>query len=229
MLELLIVSLSSVWLGVLTSISPCPLATNITAITFISKDIQAPRRAVFTSLFYSLGRSFVYVIISAAVVYSLINTPTLSYWLQKYMNMALGPILIVVGMFLLEMISFNFSQNFLNLNIEKIASKGGFLTAILIGIIFALSFCPVSAAIFFGSLLPISIKYHSVILLPFIYGFGTALPVIICGVMLAFGGNAISKFFNKMTSFESYARKITAVLFIVVGIYFTLKFTICVI
>jgi threonine/homoserine/homoserine lactone efflux protein len=93
----------------------------------------------------------------------------------------------------------------------------------LLGIIFALTFCPLSAALFFGSLIPLAVDGKSSVMMPSVYGLGTALPVIAFSLVMVFSVKSIGKFFAKLTQIEKWARKLTAVVFIGAGIYLLLK------
>lgn len=215
---------TAVWLGILTSISPCPLATNIAAVSYIGKQVTDIRRVILSGVVYSVGRMITYLAIGAIVVAGLLSIPSVSNFLQRYMIMIIGPILIVAGMFLLELIGSGLSGPSVGNTAEKIAGKGGVLGAGILGIIFALSFCPVSAALFFGSLIPLAINHESVILLPSLYGIGTGLPVLAFALLIAVSAKSVGYLFNKITVFELWARRITGLIFIIVGIYLTLKY-----
>ena len=217
---------TALWLGILTSISPCPLATNIAAISFIGKRVDNPRIVLLSGLFYTLGRMAAYIAVGMIVVIGILSIPGMSYFLQNYMNRVLGPILIIVGLILLEVIKvvfFNAPDS--GGRLQSMVERSGIWGAGLIGIVFALSFCPVSAALFFGSLIPLSVGVGSSIIYPSIYGIGTGLPVIVFATLVAFGTGAIGKIFNRLSQFERWARRVTAVIFIVVGIYFFIFYT----
>jgi cytochrome c biogenesis protein CcdA len=220
--EFFFAALSALWLGILTSISPCPLATNIAAVSFIGRRIGRTRVVFLTGLLYTLGRILAYVALGSLLVTSVLSIPQLAYFLQKYMNKILGPILIFVGMILLELISINISGPGLSERMQKRVEILGIWGAALLGIVFALSFCPTSAALFFGSLIPLAVKYKSGFTLPALYGLGTGLPVLLFAVLIAFGAQSVGKAFNKLTQFECWIRRITGVIFIVIGIYFCL-------
>jgi cytochrome c biogenesis protein CcdA len=222
--DLHIIMGTAAWLGILTSISPCPLATNIAAVSFIARRIERPRAALVTGLLYAVGRSAVYIALGALLVASVLAAPGVSHWLQKYMNKLLGPVLILVGMVLLGLISLPAGKGGWGARISQRVQDWGIWSGLALGIVFALSFCPSSAALFFGSLVPLSIKAESSLLLPGIYGVSTALPVIVFAVLIAFGAQAVGKAFNRITAFEVWARRITGVLFIVIGVYFSLRF-----
>jgi len=222
MSELFLGALSALWLGILTSISPCPLATNIAAVSFIGRRIGRTRVVFLTGLLYTLGRMLTYVVLGIFLVTSVLSVPQVSYLLQKYMNKILGPILIFVGMILLELIRFDVSGPGLSDKMQKRVELCGIWGAGLLGILFALSFCPISAALFFGSLLPLAVKCESGFALPALYGFGTGLPVFLFAVLIAFGVQSVGKAFNKLTQFEWWIRRITGGTFIVIGIYFCL-------
>lgn len=213
---------SALWLGILTSISPCPLATNIAAMSYIGKKVEQPSLVFWTGLFYTLGRMLTYLILGTLLVSSLLSIPQLSFFLQKYMNKILGPVLIVTGMFLLELLSMDFGESRFSQWVKERAETWGVWGAGALGMVFALSFCPVSAALFFGSLIPLAIKFQSGFILPSIYGVGTALPVVVFALLLAGGMHSISRVFQCLTQVEWWARNITGAVFIIVGVYYCL-------
>ena len=138
--------------------------------------------------------------------------------------MILGPMLIIAGMFLLDLISFNLSGTGMSETAQRYADKGGVWGAGILGVIFALSFCPVSAALFFGSLIPLAVNQESTILLPSLYGIGTGLPVLAFAVLIAVSAKSVGVIFNKLTVFELWARRVTGIIFIAVGLYLSLKY-----
>ncbi len=214
---------SALWLGILTSISPCPLATNIAAISYVSRNLGQSWQTVVSSLVYTLGRVFAYSILGALVVASLLSAPGLAVWLQKYLNLFLGPLLVVVGMILLGLIELPIrsGQGVQRLRVKF--EKLGMVGAGLLGILFALSFCPVSAALFFGSLIPLAVKNDSSLILPAIYGVGTGVPVLVFAILLVFGKESFSTFFKQVTSAETWLRRITGGSILAVGIYITVQ------
>ena len=223
--NIFLASMSALWLGILTSISPCPLATNIAAISFIGRHIEKTKLAFLSGILYTLGRMISYIIIGIIIVKSILTIPFVANFLQKYMNIILGPILIIAGLILLEVIQINFSRvSGLSEKTQSKIKRMGIWGAFLLGVIFALTFCPISAALFFGSLIPLAVKYNSVIFLPSLYGVGTALPVISFAILLAISTQLVAKTFNKITQIEFWARKITAVLFILIGIFLCLRY-----
>lgn len=210
---------TAMWLGLLTSISPCPLATNIAAISYIGKQVDQPRRVFAAGLFYTIGRALTYVLVGALVVASLLSAPVASTWLQVYLNKLLGPVLIIVGMFLLELLKApSFGSSGSTALQARLATKGLWGAGAL-GMLFALSFCPTSAALFFGSLVPLSLKWQSSIVLPTIYGIGTAVPVFAFALVVVAGARSVDRLFRRISSLELWARRITGTIFIAVGIY----------
>jgi len=212
--------ISALWLGILTSISPCPLATNIAAISFLSKKIVHPRAVFISGFSYTLGRMFSYAGLGFIIISSLLSVPAAANFLQKYMNKAFGPILILTGLFLLDAFKFNIpSFSFSEKHQNRLAGSGAG-GAFVLGLIFALVFCPISAALFFGSLIPLALKFQLGTVLPFIYGFGTGLPVLLFAFVIALGVTSLKPWFNRLTKLEYYMRKITGVVFILVGLYY---------
>lgn len=212
------------WLGFLTSISPCPLATNVAAISFIGKRVGSRRAVLLTGLLYTLGRSLVYVALGAALVASLLSAPDVSHFLQKYMNRFLGPILIVIGMLLLRLIAVPMPNTGASQKWGERIEPWGVWGGLVLGVVFALSFCPVSAGLFFGSLLSLAIQQESRVLIPTLFGVGTAVPVIVFAAIIAFGAGALGQAYGKVTQFEKYARVVTGVLFIGIGVYYSLTY-----
>ncbi|MCP4567104.1 MAG: sulfite exporter TauE/SafE family protein [FCB group bacterium] len=206
----------------LTSISPCPLATNIAAISYISKRVGNTRAVFLSGALYTLGRMLAYMIVGAVLVAGILSVPEISQFLQKYMNRLLGPILIVAGMFMLELISFAGSGSGVGEKMKGAVERSGIWGAFLLGAVFALSFCPLSAALFFGSLIPLAVKHESTVILPLIYGLGTGLPVLVFAALIAGGAHYVGGLFNAITRWELWARRITGTIFILVGLYYTL-------
>ena len=217
----LLAAATAAWLGILTSISPCPLATNLVAISFISRNVATPGRVFWTGMLYTLGRTLTYAALGALLVGSVLSIPQVSMALQYWMNRLLGPILIVVGMFLLDLLRLNFSTSLMSNSLQQRAQSWGTWGAGLLGMIFALSFCPVSAALFFGSLIPLSLKADSPVVLPALYGIGTGLPVALFAIGLAAGVQSLSAALNRLGEIERWARRATGAVFIAVGIYYT--------
>lgn len=216
--------LSALWFGILTSISPCPLATNITAISFVGRRTGSHRGVLVSGLLYTVGRALVYMAIGVLLVMSLLSAPTVSLTLQTWMNKLLGPILILVGMVMLGLLRFNLRGRGMSEGLQQRVERWGLLGALALGCLFALSFCPVSATLFFGSLLPLAVKHESGVLLPFVYGIGTALPVVVFALILAFGARWLGKAFERVTQIEQWVRWLTGFIFIGVGIYMSLVY-----
>ena len=211
---------SALWLGILTSISPCPLATNIAAVSFLSKEINHPRAVLLSGIFYTTGRMIAYGALGMIIITSLVSVPLAANFLQKYMNKILGPLLFIVGLFLLDVIRFNISGLALSKEKQESLARSGLKGAFVLGVLFALAFCPISAALFFGSLIPLALNSKIGIILPFFYGIGTGLPVLLFSVFIALGVKSASHWFHKVTKIEIYARKATGIIFILVGLYY---------
>jgi cytochrome c-type biogenesis protein len=213
---------SAIWLGILTSISPCPLASNIAAISFVSRKVHRTRDVFLSGALYTLGRALAYVALGLLLMAGLAAMDEVSRFLQKYMNQILGPVLILVGMILLELINLKLPGSGISGRMEERVDRWGVWGAGLLGSLFALSFCPISAALFFGSLIPLALQNESGIILPAVYGFGTGLPVFLFAILIALGARSVGKAYGRIASFEKWARRITGSIFIGVGIYYCL-------
>lgn len=209
-------------LGLLTAVSPCPLATNITAIGFIGKDIESHHRIFVNGLLYALGRVLVYTALGFILI-PILREGASMFAVQKvvakYGEMLLAPVLIVVGVYMLGV--FRLKLPMLNVGSDKLKQRSrGAWGALLLGVLFALAFCPTSGVFYFGMLIPMSAAESGGYLLPVVYAIATGLPVIIVAWILAYSVARLGKFYNRMQVFERWFRKVVAVLFIGVGVYY---------
>ena len=208
----------ALWFGILTSISPCPLATNVAAVSFITRKTGNFRGTAWSGIMYCAGRMFAYTVIGLLVTRSLFAVPTVSFFLQKYLNLFLGPLLIIIGMFLLEILEFHLNGAKFTEKLQQRLKDGSMVSNFLLGAVFALTFCP---ALFFGSLIPLAVKLNDTILPAVVFGFGTALPVILVTAFLASGIRSVGVMFNKITQIEQWVRGGTGGLIIIIGVYLT--------
>lgn len=214
--------LSALWLGLLTAGSPCTIATNVAAISLISGNQRGRAHSLLVSLLYTLGRSAAYVILGALITTGLTASDRMARLLQRYMNDALGPLLILLGLILLGWISSPISLNLASRRLQEKATNHGLIWALPIGMCFALSFCPISAALFFGALLPLALHHSSILTLPVCFGIGTALPVLLFAGVITFASSRLSTLFDRFRGIERYLRATTAIVFILIGIRYTL-------
>ena len=211
--------LSAFLLGLLTAISPCPMATNITAIGFIGRDLEIKKRVFYKGLIYTLGRTIAYSGL-AIVLFIGADQFQISSFFQLYGERIIGPFLIVVGIFMLGIVKISFpGLTLFSQKLEK-KNKWNFRNVLLLGIIFALAFCPYSGVLYFGMLIPMSIGSAKGLILPVVYAIATGIPVIIISWLLAFTISGIGKFYSTLKEVEFWMRRIIAVLFIGVGVYY---------
>ena len=214
--------ISALVLGLMTAISPCPLATNITAVGFISKDIKDRNRVFVNGLLYTLGRAISYTTI-ALVIYFGADQFKFSGFFQIYGEKILGPLLVIIGLFMFDVIKIKFpGMSGLTSKMEA-KTKWGYLDAILLGMVFALAFCPYSGVLYFGMLIPMTVASASGLYLPFVFALATGIPVIIFAWILAYTVSGIGTAYNKIRTFEIWFRRVIAVLFILVGIYYMVR------
>lgn len=211
------------FIGLMTAMSPCPLATNITAIAYVSRKLEDSRHTLLVGLLYAAGRTAGYVAIAAAIVYAGLNVQAISFFLQDYGEMILGPLLLVLGILMLDIIDIPLpgGGNHLTTLMETYSEKG-FVGSFILGFLFALSFCPFSAVLFFGMLIPIALKTGDALLIPAVFGIATALPVIVVSVLLARGVGQAARFMQRVQSVEFWVKKGVAVVFIGIGCYLIL-------
>ena len=215
-------ALTAFLLGLITAISPCPLATNIAAIGFISKNIEERNRIFYKGLLYTAGRILAYTVLGIILI-CILREGASAFGIQKAVakwgELLVGPLLLVIGLFMLFGHRLNLPKFGFDGNGEKIAKKGGW-GAFLLGVLFAMAFCPSSGVLYFGMLIPMSVTASAGWLLPVIYAVATALPVLIVAWIFAFSVQNIGKFYGKIQTIQKWLNLIVGVLFIAVGIYY---------
>ncbi len=206
-------------LGLLTAISPCPLATNITAIGYISKDVVDRKRVFINGMVYTLGRAFSYTLL-AVILFIGADQFKVSGWFQQYGEKIIGPLLVVIGIFMTGLLKINFPA--LTSLTGRFQKKGiqGYWEALLLGVVFALAFCPYSGVLYFGMLIPITISSASGLYLPVVFAIATGIPVIIFAWLLAYTVSGVGKFYTGIKKVEVWFRRIISGIFIVIGIYY---------
>ena len=245
MVTYLLYGAAALYLGVLTSISPCPLATNIAAISYIGRKVEDPRMVIHAGLLYTLGRCVLYLALAGLLTTTALSIPAVSLFLQKYTHLVLGPVFLLLGMFLVGLITVTSGGTIMSERMQKRVDAMGIWGALLLGILFAISFCPTSAAWFFGLLtlvmgseagaitsvlakvgitLPAASLPAGAVVLPLIYGIGTALPVIVVAFLLAYSAQSVGKTYNVLSKVEWWARMTTGWVFILIGVWFSLKY-----
>lgn len=211
-------------LGLMTAISPCPLATNITAIGYISKDIEDKRKVFLNGILYTVGRAFTYTGLGLLFYFGA-NQFQIAGFFNKYGERFLGPLLIIIGLVMLNVIRVKLPGT--GILGEKVVAKnrmGSSLSSFLLGVVFSLAFCPYSGVLYFGMLIPITVSSASGLYLPLVFALGTGLPVIIFAWFIAFTISGIASLYNKIKLFELWFRRGISVLFIITGLYYSYLF-----
>jgi cytochrome c biogenesis protein CcdA len=217
--------IAAFFIGLMTAISPCPLATNITAIAYISKRIDNSRHTLLTGFVYTLGRMAAYIAVASAIVFFGMNIQIVALTLQHYGEQLLGPFLVLCGLYLLDIFHFDrlpggdWFSGFTSGISARLADKG-YMGAFLLGVIFALSFCPFSAVLFFAMLIPLAIGAGDPVIIPAVFALATGLPVIIISYLLVRGVGKCTGIVQKIGAAERWIRRAVAVIFIVVGVYY---------
>lgn len=211
--------LTAFLIGVLTSISPCPLATNITALAYLSKDIKDSKRTIYNSFVYTLGRAFTYTVLVLLISFGLSSFDVANIF-QGWGDKVLGPILILIGLIMLDILKLNLSKGKATEKIEKWVEGKGYLGSFLLGAFFALAFCPYSGVMFFGMLIPLAISSNIPIFLSLGFSLGTSIPVIIFAILLSISIQKMSRVFNRVKDIEVVIRKVIGGVFVLVGIYY---------
>lgn len=214
-----IAPLAAFFIGLMMAMSPCPMATNITAIAAVSRKAGDKRKTMLFGLVYTLGRIFTYVAIAAVIVWIGVSTQSVSLALQNGGEIFLGPLLIIIGILLTGKIRFpSFTNKGLNKLKESLAGKG-IMGSFALGAVFALAFCPFSAVLFFGMLIPLAVVAGDALIIPSIFAFATGIPVIIFSLILSFGLSRLNSAMKKIDLIDIWSRRVVSAVFIIIGIY----------
>jgi cytochrome c biogenesis protein CcdA len=212
----------AVGLGMLTTISPCPLATNIAAMSFLGRRVGEGRAVLLPGLLYTAGQVVAFVGLGWAIAAGLSARNQVSAFLQSYVTRLLGPVLVLAGAAILGLLRPAASISLAGAKLQERARRGGAVWAAALGFLLALSFCPGTAAIFFGGLVPLALSQRSALALPLLYGLGAAVPVAGMAVAISLGPGAIGKAFGRLTQVQRWAGIVSGAVFILVGVYYSL-------
>ena len=214
---------TAIILGLMTAISPCPLATNISAIGIISRDLKDNKRVFINGLVYTLGRAISYTGL-ALIIFFGASKMNVSMLFQGWGEKLLGPVMILIGLFMLDVIKIKLPG--ISGLTDKIGekSKGSYWSTLLLGMAFALAFCPYSGVLYFVMLIPMTVASASGLYLPVLFAIATGLPVIIFAWLLAYAVGNVGKLYNRIKVFELWFRRVVSVIFIGVGVYYVIIF-----
>jgi cytochrome c biogenesis protein CcdA len=216
--------IAAFFIGLMTAISPCPLTTNITAIAYISRKMGDNKQTILLGILYTLGRTITYAGLASFIVYVGLNMQQIALLLQSYGEKLIGPVLIFTGLVMLEMVKLDFGMG--GGRTEKLRetlAEKGYIGGFLLGALFALAFCPFSAVLYFGMMIPLALKAHDGIIIPSVFALATGLPVIIASVILTQSLTKLGHYVGKIQKIEIIARKAAAIVFILAGAYYLVQ------
>ncbi|MFH1307187.1 MAG: aromatic aminobenezylarsenical efflux permease ArsG family transporter [Candidatus Micrarchaeota archaeon] len=220
--------LAAFFIGLMAAISPCPLATNITAIAYISKNLEGGTKIILSGLSYTFGRMLAYVSIAALIVYFGMNVMGISMLLQSNAELLLGSLLLISGLVMLEYIKLGSlklgGQGFEKMK-EQLVQKGYF-GSFALGFLFAMAFCPFSAVLYFGMLIPLALNASDAIFIPASFSLATGLPVLVAALAFTQGASMIGKYLGKIQMVEKGVRKFAGMVFVLAGIYYLIQLVI---
>jgi len=216
--------IAAFFIGLMNSISPCTLTTNITAVAYVSKRVGNEKNALLTGVMYALGRMLAYTAIASGIVYLGLEIQFISIFLQEYGYVLLGPFLVLTGLLMLGHINLGFlSAPTPSRKLQERLSRNGYIGGFLLGMVFSLAFCPISASFFFLMLIPLAIETGDAVILPAVFGLGTVLPVLFLSLILVVSAHRLGEAMHMMRIIEIWTRRITAVIFILAGAYLILQ------
>jgi cytochrome c-type biogenesis protein len=213
--------IAAFFIGLMTAISPCPLTANIAAIAYISRKMGDNKQTILLGVLYTLGRIITYAGLASIIVYVGLNTQQIALFLQSYGERLIGPVLIFTGLVMLEVVRLDFGVGGKRMEkLRETLAEKGYAGGFLLGALFALAFCPFSAVLFFGMMIPLAIKAHDGIIIPSVFALATGLPVIIASIILAQSLTKLGLYVGRIQQIEKIVRKTAAIIFILAGTYY---------
>lgn len=215
-------AVTALLLGLLTAISPCPLATNIAAIGYLSKEITDRRKIFIDGLLYTLGRIIAYTLLGAVLI-TVLRQGASIFSIEKvfgrWSEVLIAPAMILIGLFMLFGNRLNLSGFGFNTGKAGPALRGRW-KPLLLGALFAMAFCPTSGIFYFGMLIPMSAAESGGYMLPALFAAATGLPVAAVAWVLAYSAAGIGRFYGRIRVMQLWLNRIVALLFIATGIYY---------
>lgn len=208
--------------GLLVALSPCTIAANITAITYITEGSK--RKSIISrGLVYVLGRTIAYILLGV-LLYFFVDGIAFGQWLQLNFGKILGPLFIVLGLLLLDVIHLHFlADKCVNrFNMSSIKKKSW--SPLLAGVLMAYAFCPYSGALYFGAMVPLMFTTSLSVYIPMAFALGSALPLIPIILVISGGLEKLSELKEKHSNVEKWIRRAIALLFIIAGCMFVYEY-----
>jgi cytochrome c-type biogenesis protein len=216
--------IAAFFIGLMTAISPCPLTTNVTAVAYISRKMGDNKQTVALGVLYTLGRTITYAGLASLIVYAGLNTQQIALFLQAYGEKLIGPLLIFTGLVMLEVVKLDFGAGGDRMErLRETLAEKGYAGGFLLGALFALAFCPFSAVLYFGMMIPLALKAHDGVIIPSVFAIATGLPVILASIVLAQSLTRLGQYMGKIQQIERWTRKTAAIIFILAGVYYALQ------
>ncbi len=215
---------SALFLGILASIAPCALTSNIAAIAYVNERLSSPLRTVLAGAAYTAGRVATYAIAGSAIF--IFGTTILERFedFQVIDNLAMGFFFIVVGAMILDVIKpdLSFGYTLRGRFIDRFPG-GGIAGAFGLGAVFSLAFCPYVGGLFFGVLMPLALNSGDLGLgLPLVFGLGTGLPVLAFATLVALGVRGAPAYLERLRAIEPHVRKLFGAGLLLYGFYLVL-------
>jgi cytochrome c biogenesis protein CcdA len=172
---------------------------------------------------YATGRAVAYVAVGILVAWGIAAAPQTSRFLQTFLEPFIGPLLIVVGLVLLGWIPLRLNFGPAQPGATEGLASRGLPGAFLLGVLFALTFCPTSAALFFGGLLPLSLAAPTQVPLFVIYGLATAVPVGVVALAVLAGAGSGARLVGGIQRWQGPLQTVNAWLIVAIRTYLTLS------
>ncbi|MBR5375120.1 MAG: sulfite exporter TauE/SafE family protein [Paludibacteraceae bacterium] len=215
--------ISSIIWGIIVAVCPCTMAANITAITAMSRDKREKRDVFARGIAYAFGRAAAYIALGILLV-TFAQGLRIGESFQHLFGLFLGPILVLIGILMLDIIHIHGLADKCMVVFNRMVKQFGFWKSFLLGIMLAFAFCPYSATIYFGVVIPSSLSAENGYIVPIFFAIGATIPVLSLAWIFAYSMDTAKKKLDKFQQYELWFRRILAILFIISGILFILEY-----
>lgn len=222
--SLLSALLTSLLLGFLMILDPCTLFTSIAAIGYIDREMQNRKRVLITGGMFVMGKLVTYVLLSIPFIMGA-HTDGIHHFLEHWGEPLLAAFMLVCGVLLLFSGHHHHDHDHgVSKWLQTVDDKSSWLWAFMLGIFFAIAFCPHRLMYFFTMIeMSVSLESAWTWVMPVVFGLGTGLPIMVLAWLISYSVVNTEVLTKKVQSFEKWFRYACAVLFLGFGVYLVIE------
>lgn len=209
---------SALLFGLIGATSPCQLTTNAGALAYVARQAVGRRGVAGSALAYLAGKMLAYTLLGVVVIVAGRQVAQSSIPVIVVVRKALGPLMLVLGLYLLGVLPLRFSlgQGLAEWAEDRAGPGAG--GAFLLGVAFSLAFCPTLFLLFFGLTIPLALQSPLGVFYPGVFALGTTLPLLGLAGLLSAGVGATRGYLAGARRVDAWLRPAAAVVLLLAGL-----------